>query len=566
MNPKESPIRVGLVGAAGRGGTFRNAIEANGGRIQAVCDIRADPLDECARRLGAPQQFTDYRQMLDQSQLDAVVIGTPMQFHASMAIAALQRNLHVLSEVPAGVSIDECRQLVAASVSSKAIYMMAENYTYMRPNVLVRELCKQGLFGPLYYAEGEYLHELKGLNETTPWRRTWQTGIAGVTYGTHSLGPILQWMNGDRVIKVCCADTDWRNHDPRGESYAQTTPVMLCKTARGALIKIRVDMLSDRPHAAANYQLQGADGCYESSRGGPVDRGRIWLRHLGKDVRWHDVESLMNIDELAGRYLPDIWRNPPAGAAQAGHGGGDFFEVCDFFNAVRGSAPCPIGIHEAMDMTLPGLISQQSVQVGGAWLDVPNSRQWLEAPKPRQLCMTWPREKLDTPPAVKIADGYELRQFAPADTTAYIELLAKAGFADWTPQRVADTMRTVLPGGAFLAVHRKTGRLVATALAQHLPAEGHPHGGMLGWVAGDPIHNGHGLGTTVSAAATARLLAAGYDDISLSTDDFRLPALKIYLKMGWRPLMISDGMIERWQAIYEKLRLHADCRQTLTPT
>ena len=49
---------------------------------------------------------------------------------------------------------------------------------------------------------------------------------------------------------------------------------MLCKTAKGALIKIRVDMLSDRPHAMNNHQLQGTDGAYESGRGGPGDRRR----------------------------------------------------------------------------------------------------------------------------------------------------------------------------------------------------------------------------------------------------------------------------------------------------
>ena len=54
--------------------------------------------------------------------------------------------------------------------------MMAENYTYMKPNVLVKELARRGLFGDLYYAEGEYIHELKALNEQTPWRRKWQTG------------------------------------------------------------------------------------------------------------------------------------------------------------------------------------------------------------------------------------------------------------------------------------------------------------------------------------------------------------------------------------------------------
>ena len=113
--------------------------------------------------------------MLEASELDAVIIGTPMPLHVPQSIAALSKGLHVLSEVPAGISIDECRRLVAACEENDAVYMMAENYTYMKPNVLVRAIIEQGLMGSPYYAEGEYLHELKQLNEVTRWRRKWQT-------------------------------------------------------------------------------------------------------------------------------------------------------------------------------------------------------------------------------------------------------------------------------------------------------------------------------------------------------------------------------------------------------
>ncbi len=50
--------------------------------------------------------------------------------------------------------------------------------------------------------------------------------------------------------------------------------------------------------------------------------------------------------------------------------------LADFVDTVRQRIPNPIGIHEAMDQTLPGLISQLSIANGGAWLDVPDSRAW----------------------------------------------------------------------------------------------------------------------------------------------------------------------------------------------
>jgi predicted dehydrogenase len=371
-------IGIGIVGACGRGSSFKTACDALGDvKIRAVCDINEKELAAARERLGADEQYTDYEEMLGKANLDAVIIGTPMHLHVPQAIAALKRNLHVLCEVTAGVSLEECKELVLACKASKGIYMMAENYTYTKPNQIIKELVRQGLFGTPYYAEGEYLHEVKNMIENeTPWRRKWQAGRDGITYCTHSLGPILQWMPGDRVTRVCCEGTGVRHTDNTGAPYCQTSSTMLCKTEKDALIKIRVDILSDRPHAMNNYQLQGTDGCYESGRGGPGARDRIWLRSLNKQVAWTDLDAFGSVTELAEKYLPKCWRESGEAAAKAGHGGGDYFEILDFADAIRGKRPAEIGIHEAMDMTLPGLVSQQSILQDGAWLDVPNSRDW----------------------------------------------------------------------------------------------------------------------------------------------------------------------------------------------
>ena len=369
---KIEKLNIGIVGAAGRGASFRAPFDAHpAANIHAVCDVREDALTSAAEKLGAAEKYTSYEEMLEHSDIDAVVIGTPMQFHAPQVILALEKDIHVLSEVTAGVNIQECRHLVETAKQSAAVYMMAENYTYIKSNVLVRELVNRGLFGHVYYAEGEYLHELKELNEITRWRRKWQTGIDGITYVTHSLGPILQWMPGDRVTRVSCAGSGHHYTDPRGDIYEnQDSCVLLAKTELDALIKIRVDMLSNRPHAMTNYSLQGVKGCYESARSHD-ETNKIWLQDYNPDMHtWMDLKTLEQ------DYLPDLWRNPPQAALQAGHGGGDYFEVLDFINSIVDGTPSPIGIHEAMDMTLPGLISQQSILNANAWMDVPDSRTW----------------------------------------------------------------------------------------------------------------------------------------------------------------------------------------------
>lgn len=199
----------------------------------------AAELPAAKERLGATETWTDYAEMLEKSDLDAVILGTPMHLHVPQALAALEKGKHVLSEVPAGVSLAECRELVAVCARSRGVYMMAENYNYARHCVMVRETVRRGEFGTPYYAEGEYLHELKALNEITRWRRKWQTGINGITYGTHSLGPILQWMPGDRVFSVACAGSGHHWRDPRGAEYEnEDTCVMLCRMRSGGLVKI----------------------------------------------------------------------------------------------------------------------------------------------------------------------------------------------------------------------------------------------------------------------------------------------------------------------------------------
>ena len=363
-------LRFGFVGVR-RGARFVDALLAHADTaVSAFCDIDEASAKELAIRYDA-EAYVDYEQMLDRRDLDAVVITTPMQCHASQTIAALERNIHVLCEVTAAVTLEECMQIVDAAKSSKAVYMMAENYIYRKTNVQIHEMVKAGVFGEVYYAEGEYLHELKQLNEDTPWRRRWQTGIDGCTYGTHSLGPILQWLGDQRVVAVSSVGTGHHYEDPRGNDYElEDTTLMLCRLSSGGLANVRLDMLSERPHAMTNYALQGVDGAYESARH-VHGINRVWARGLGMEPgAWGRLE------DYEDRFLPCFWKDPPNEALEAGHGGGDYFEIVDFLQAVRGEAPSPIDVHRAMDMTLPGLTSQRSIAQGGIWLDVPDSRTW----------------------------------------------------------------------------------------------------------------------------------------------------------------------------------------------
>jgi GNAT superfamily N-acetyltransferase len=145
-----------------------------------------------------------------------------------------------------------------------------------------------------------------------------------------------------------------------------------------------------------------------------------------------------------------------------------------------------------------------------------------------------------------------LRQFETRDVEAFQALLTAAGMPPcpldyWNPRILSD--------GFFVIEHTATAALVATCFASHHPTMRHDRAGNFGWLAADPAHKGRKLGWTVSAAVTARLIAAGYKRIYLETHDFRLAALKIYTSMGWVPLPYDADMERRWRTVYETLRL-----------
>jgi hypothetical protein len=123
-------LKVGLVGkrACAFVAGFRSMPQT---RITALCELDRALLDTLAERYAIPERYSDYEELLERGRPDIVVLGTPMHLHVPQAVAALARHIHVLSEVTAAVSLEQCRELVRAVRASRATYMMAENYCYM---------------------------------------------------------------------------------------------------------------------------------------------------------------------------------------------------------------------------------------------------------------------------------------------------------------------------------------------------------------------------------------------------------------------------------------------------
>lgn len=175
-----------------------------------------------------------------------------------------------------------------------------------------------------------------------------------------------------------------------------------------------------------------------------------------------------------------------------------------------------------------------------------------------QLQMIWPEERRHAPPPVTVAPGYTLRTLQPDEQQAYLDLMHMAGFDSFAKDTFDSACQRILPGGFFVIEHNASGALVATTMATHKPTPLHPFGGELGWVAGDPAHKGRGLGVSTCAAVVDLFLKRGYDRIYLLTDDFRLPAIKCYLKLGFVPFLHEEDVQVPWQTVCESLNWPAE--------
>lgn len=365
--PSHAELKVGIAGK--RGQAFIDGLRSVPGvAVAAFCDANPSVLHGVAKRYDIPDRYLDFGEMIE-TDIDAVIVATPMHLHVSQSVAALRRGKHVLSEVTAAVSLEECSRLVDAVRESGRKYMLAENYCYTKPNLMIRHMVRQGLFGEIYYAEGAYIHDCHAIHydaEGQPtWRVAWQVGKRGCTYGTHSLGPVLDWFD-QRVVTVSCMGSGV--HTVPAHKMDDTV-TMLCQTETGGLVNIRLDMQSHRPHNMTHYVLQGTKGAYQSARrlGEP---NLVWIE--GRSSGSQDWQSL---DEYEAEFLPEPWRTLGGAATQAGHGGGDYFVIREFVQSIMDDRTPPIDIYRALDFTVPGLISEDSFARGGVPLPVPDFRQ-----------------------------------------------------------------------------------------------------------------------------------------------------------------------------------------------
>ena len=181
---------------------------------------------------------------------------------------------------------------------------------------------------------------------------------------------------------------------------------------------------------------------------------------------------------------------------------------------------------------------------------------------PKQLTMVIDEAAVSRLTDVPLPAGYVIRAPRVSGSASWAETLRKGGFETWSEAKVRQYLEDAERREGSRVVEQG-GRIVAGTFATRIPKRAPTTGvgpedpleeAVLDYVVTHPRHQGRGLGRATCTEVSRFFIARGYKTVSLGTDDWRLPAIHIYLSMGFRPIMNRNDMPARWAAVYEKLK------------
>ena len=145
-------IRIGLIGYGYWGPNLaRNFHQLPGAWLVACADSDAARLNEAARLYPLQQTTGDYRELLDNPTLDALVVATPARSHYELTRAALEHGKHVLVEKPLAMSSAEVRDLADCARAHDRVLMVGHTFEYNAAVWKIKELLTAHTLGDLYY-------------------------------------------------------------------------------------------------------------------------------------------------------------------------------------------------------------------------------------------------------------------------------------------------------------------------------------------------------------------------------------------------------------------------------
>ena len=253
-------IGVGMLGYAFMGKAHSNALKKMPymmyppvaiPKLVAIAGRNVEGVTEAARRYGFAKAYTDWRQMIDDPEVQVVDNSGPNNLHLEPNLAALKAGKHLISEKPLGRTAEECHTMWAAAKKARVVHQVAFNYRFVPAVRLVRDLIDSGKLGRIYHFRASYLQEwIADENFAMVWR------LDKKIAGSGALGDL-----GSHIIDLA----RFLVGEPKSLMARTGTFIKERPGAGGKKEKVTVD---DAFEAVVEYK-NGAMGTLEASRFAP---------------------------------------------------------------------------------------------------------------------------------------------------------------------------------------------------------------------------------------------------------------------------------------------------------
>jgi len=191
-------VRFGIVGVGGMGnGHARNMPKVPEARLTAVCDVSSQALQAATDDYEVPG-FETHEELLDSGLVDAILVATPHYFHPPVAVAAMRRGIHVISEKPIAVTVSGADAMIAAAKETGVVFAVMFQQRASPIHQAAKKLVDEGRLGPLYRTLLVDAHfRSQAYYDSASWRATWKGEGGGVLLNQAPHGmDIFTWLGG----------------------------------------------------------------------------------------------------------------------------------------------------------------------------------------------------------------------------------------------------------------------------------------------------------------------------------------------------------------------------------
>jgi predicted dehydrogenase len=366
----DKKLRIGIVGG-GFGAAFPWHEHPNC-EVTAVADLRDDRRKGLSQRFKCSNTYGEFHAMLKDSKVDALAMFTGAPSHVPYCIDAMNAGRHVISAVPAAVSLEQCRDLVDAVKKTGMTYMNAETSCFHAATMAARRLREQGKFGRIYFSEGAYYHggvsDLLSGNMSPSatemfiykGEHTWRYGFPPGYYITHASGPVVH-VTGEKLTEVSAIglklDHPFYNKNDYDNPFVNET--FFFKTSGGNASRISIHWWTTEPYR------EGAD-----YYGTLASFFEPWMGHP-PSVSYKQAETadVFTLEDYSSTLPPSLrsYADPTKG-----HGGAEAFIVNEFVSACIEKRKPVVDVFNAVAFAAPGICGQHSAKKDGEWVRVPD--------------------------------------------------------------------------------------------------------------------------------------------------------------------------------------------------